>query len=110
MAPNGDQMEDQQRFVDDKDIYDAPPSPTPSADESLSSSINIDALHLSSPLPDPVASFFSNVSTGGFPKPAAKAQPWKSLWDGPQHPSADGKLIVACPKICDYGSNNLGGY
>jgi hypothetical protein len=34
---------------------------------------------------------------------ATKAQPWKALWDGPQKPSEDGKLLVACPKCTDYG-------
>ncbi|PMD63258.1 uncharacterized protein K444DRAFT_610091 [Hyaloscypha bicolor E] len=59
-----------------------------------------------------VTSFFGSVSSGGFPdpQPEKKAQPWKRVWrPGPQAPSEDGKLIVACPKICVYGSNNLGG-
>jgi hypothetical protein len=55
------------------------------------------------PLPEPVASFFSTVSQEGFPRPAEKIQPWRKIWKGPQAPSPDGKLVVACPKRCDYG-------
>ncbi|KAK0118548.1 hypothetical protein ONS95_007436 [Cadophora gregata] len=64
----------------------------------------------STELSEPVASFFSNVTLGGFPEPDTKAQPWKRVWKGPQQPSSDGKILVGCPKICVYGSNVLGGY
>jgi len=62
-------------------------------------------------LPPAVHQFFQSVSPAGFPttKGPKKAQPWKSRWSGPQEPK-DGKLIVACPRICTYGSGNLGGY
>ncbi|PVH79050.1 hypothetical protein DL98DRAFT_589826 [Cadophora sp. DSE1049] len=63
-----------------------------------------------SELPQPVQEFFQAVSHDGFPaSKSAKIQPWKARWAGVQHPSDDGKLIVACPKICTYGSSNLGG-
>jgi hypothetical protein len=58
------------------------------------------------PLDPQVASFFSSVSPGGFPDSQSekKAQPWKRVWrPGPQA-SKDGKLIVACPKICVFGT------
>jgi len=64
----------------------------------------------STELPEHVASFFSTVTLGSFPKPEEKAQPWREVWKGPQKPSPDGKLLVGCPKICVYGSNVLGGY
>lgn len=62
-------------------------------------------------LPPAVHQFFQSVSPAGFPttKGPKKAQPWKSRWNGPQEPK-DGQLIVACPRICTYGSGNLGGY
>jgi hypothetical protein len=50
--------------------------------------------------------FFKSVSEEGYPKTTgktAKAQPWRALWNGPQQPSKDGKLIVACPQTCAYG-------
>jgi len=66
-------------------------------------------------LPLSVQEFFADVSAEGFPQgkragAKARTQPWKKVWDGPQKPSEDGKLLVACPKRCDYGSNGLGGY
>ncbi|KIM96914.1 hypothetical protein OIDMADRAFT_20681 [Oidiodendron maius Zn] len=67
---------------------------------------------LQSPLARAVEDFFKSVSPEGFPLSKgtkAKAQPWRTHWAGPQPPTEDGKLIVACPKICTYGSNNLGG-
>jgi hypothetical protein len=54
-------------------------------------------------LSEPAASFFSSVSSAGFPKPTEKTQPWRSVWKGPQAPLPDGKLLVACPKRCLYG-------
>ncbi|KAH8602773.1 hypothetical protein B0O99DRAFT_604264 [Bisporella sp. PMI_857] len=59
----------------------------------------------SAPVPEmaPVADFFKTVSPEGFPVPTAKAQPWRAHWAGPQEPSKDGTLLVACPKICTYG-------
>lgn len=59
----------------------------------------------STELSEPVASFFSNVTLGGFPEPEKKAQPWKRVWKGPQEPSSDGKILVGCPKICVYGQS-----
>ena len=59
----------------------------------------------STELSEPVASFFSAVTLGGFPEPEKKAQPWKRVWKGPQQPSTDGKILVGCPKICVYGSS-----
>jgi hypothetical protein len=50
--------------------------------------------------------FFKSVSQEGYPESTgktAKVQPWRALWDGPQQPSKDGKLIVACSQICAYG-------
>jgi hypothetical protein len=35
-----------------------------------------------------------------------KVQPWRNIWDGPQPPSKDGKLLVACPKNCQFGRFN----
>lgn len=61
-------------------------------------------------LPKPVVSFFDKVSLGRFPAPTEKkVQPWRDLWHGPTEPTSDGKLLVACPKVLVYGSNNLGG-
>jgi hypothetical protein len=56
------------------------------------------------PLPPQVNLFFSSVPPGVFPTPKSelKAQPWKKLWKEQKGPSADGRLIVACPKICVY--------
>jgi hypothetical protein len=54
------------------------------------------------PLPEPVASFFDTVSGDGFPPDLPKAQPWRDILDGPHHPSPDGKLMIACPKVCLY--------
>ncbi|MCJ1293838.1 hypothetical protein MMC34_005394 [Xylographa carneopallida] len=66
-------------------------------------------------LPPSVREFFADVSAEGYPQgkrrgATARAQPWKNVWEGPKKPSEDGKLLVACPKRCDYGSNGLGGY
>lgn len=60
----------------------------------------------SSQLPVPAEDFFKSVSQEGYPRTSgetAKVQPWRALWDGPQQPSKDGKLIVACPQTCTYG-------
>ena len=52
---------------------------------------------------DAVAQFFVSVPTQGFPtENKQKAQPWRRVWK-PQAPTEDGKLIVACPKICVFG-------
>jgi hypothetical protein len=59
------------------------------------------------PVPESVASFFNNVTLGGFPEPEQKVQPWKRVWKGPQEPATDGKLLVACPKICVYGKQRF---
>ncbi|KAE8450805.1 hypothetical protein EG329_005718 [Mollisiaceae sp. DMI_Dod_QoI] len=64
-------------------------------------------------LPAPVEQFFSSVSQEGFPsakRTKQKAQPWKTIWVGPQQPSEDGKLIVACPKNCKYGVSSYSQY
>lgn len=55
--------------------------------------------------PAPVLDFFQTVSRYGYPdeKEEPKVQPWRAHWEGPQEPK-DGKLIVACPKKCDYGT------
>jgi hypothetical protein len=55
----------------------------------------------------PVVSFFSSVSRDGFPESENKLQPWKRQWTGPQGPSEDGKLIVACPTLVVYGMSIL---
>ncbi|MCJ1378754.1 hypothetical protein MMC17_001853 [Xylographa soralifera] len=65
-------------------------------------------------LPLSVQTFFAAVSADGYPQrkgadAKVKAQPWKRVWQASQ-PSEDGKLLVACPKRCDFGSNGLGGY
>lgn len=87
--------------------------PLQAADDAYSSSAFFDDKPLSTPLPETVASFFSSVSFDAFPKPVNnKTQPWKDVEvvrNGNQNPSRDGKLIVACPRKCAYGSNNLGG-
>lgn len=52
----------------------------------------------------PTNPFFQSVSRQGFPdSKVTKAQPWKKNWAGEQQPTEDGKLIVACPKVCTYG-------
>ena len=59
---------------------------------------------------DLVTEFFKSVSADGYPEGAGmstKAQPWRSIWPGPQRPSEDGKLLVACPKNCVYGKSRL---
>jgi len=59
-----------------------------------------------SQLPAPMQEFFKSVSQEGYPESmgkTARVQPWRALWDGPQQPSKDGKLIVACPQTCAYG-------
>ena len=76
---------------------------------------DIDAVKLSKPelypllgpLPEPVASFFETVSGDGFPPDLPKAQPWRDILDGPHHPSLDGKLMIACPKMCLYGRSSI---
>jgi hypothetical protein len=59
------------------------------------------------PLPEPVASFFDTVSGDGFPPDLPKAQPWRDILDGPHHSSPDGKLMIACPKMCLYGRSSI---
>jgi hypothetical protein len=59
------------------------------------------------PLPEPVASFFSALSSNEFPPDLPKAQPWRDILDGPLPPSPDGKVIIACPKICMYGESTF---
>lgn len=60
-----------------------------------------------SQLPEAVHPFFVSVPTAGFPAPKKqKEQPWRKLWK-PQPPTEDGKLLVACPKICTYGMSLL---
>lgn len=65
-------------------------------------------------LPEEVNHYFQSLSMGCFPEAEGmpeKAQPWKRIWAGPQPPAADGKLLVACPKNCQWGSGSgLGGY
>ena len=77
------------------------------ASQSSSSESSADEdLLTSSQLPIPAEDFFKSVSQEGYPKTTgegAKVQPWRALWDGPQQPSKDGKLIVACPQTCTYG-------
>jgi len=87
-------------------------SPSSSGSESGSATMSEASI---TELPSSVRDFFADVSAEGFPQgkrngATARAQPWKKVWDGPQKPSEDGKLLVACPKRCDYGSNGLGGY
>ncbi|KUJ13806.1 uncharacterized protein LY89DRAFT_784671 [Mollisia scopiformis] len=65
-----------------------------------------DPYPLLSTLPESVASFFSTVSSDGFPPDLPKAQPWRQILAAPLPPQQDGKLIIACPKKCLYGSNN----
>ncbi|RDW59778.1 hypothetical protein BP6252_12865 [Coleophoma cylindrospora] len=74
-----------------------------------------ESLHESCRAPPPavvVAKFFDSVNADVYQKPKEnkeKTQPWKSLDIAPPRPSADGRLVIAVPKICTYGSNNLGG-
>jgi len=62
---------------------------------------------------DPHESFFKHVSKDGYPQrdltAAPRVQPWKRVWSGPQV-SEDGRLLIACPRRIDYGTNNIGGY
>jgi hypothetical protein len=54
--------------------------------------------------------FFKSIRMGCFPAAAevnAKTQPWKGIWTGPKQASAGGKMLVACPKNCAYGSFTL---
>jgi hypothetical protein len=63
-----------------------------------------------SQLPAPMQEFFNSVSQEGYPESMGKTtrvQPWRALWDGPQQPSKDGKLIVACPQTCAYGRHSF---
>jgi hypothetical protein len=55
----------------------------------------------------PADDFFKSVRMGCFPTTDAKAQPWKNIWTGPTPPSADGELLVACPKNCLWGRFNF---
>jgi hypothetical protein len=58
-------------------------------------------------LPLAVKEFLNQVSSAGFPSKKstkAKAQPWRDYWSGPEEGASDGNLIVACPKICTYGT------
>jgi hypothetical protein len=57
-------------------------------------------------LPESTAVFFQSVSAQGYPQPVQKAQPWRGVWI-PQPSSTDGKLLVACPRNCDYGMHDL---
>ncbi|KAH9205994.1 hypothetical protein DL95DRAFT_416956 [Leptodontidium sp. 2 PMI_412] len=63
-------------------------------------------------LPEAVKQYFQSVSPDGLPQGnSTKAQPWKALFTEEElkkKPTEDGKNIVACPKMCIYGSNVLG--
>lgn len=55
----------------------------------------------------PDLDFFKHVSPDGYPEQEAipaKSQPWRKVWDGPRV-SKDGRLLIACPKGCDWGKN-----
>jgi len=88
------------------DIYVDKPS-SPSSSTSTSSR---EGSPVEEELSEQAALFFKSVSPQGFPntKSDLKAQPWRKLRIEPEL-SPDGRVIVACPKICVYGSNNLGG-
>ncbi len=54
----------------------------------------------------PEEDFFKSIRMGCFPNAEAvdkKAQPWKDIWTSPTPPSAEGEMLVACPKNCVYG-------
>ncbi len=61
-------------------------------------------------LPGRVRDFFAHVTAKVYPGAGQKTQPWKNVWKGPQKPSEDGKLIVTCPKRCDFGINYINYY
>jgi len=65
-------------------------------------------------MPESVNEFFQSVRMNCFPEAEGmniKVQPWRRFWGGPQPPAADGKLLVACPKNCLWGSGQgLGGF
>jgi hypothetical protein len=57
-------------------------------------------------LPASVNGFFQSLKMNCFPEAegmTTKAQPWRQIRAGPQQPSKDGKLLVACPKNCQFG-------
>ena len=69
-----------------------------------------------SPLPQGKASvsttstFFSAVSTQGFPAPKQTGQKWKDLLPQPDSKKAeetDNKMVVQCSQRHDYGKNSL---
>ena len=69
-----------------------------------------------SPLPQDKASvsttstFFSTVSTQGFPAPKQTGQKWKDLLPQPDSKKAeetDNKMVVQCSQRHDYGKNSL---
>jgi hypothetical protein len=69
-------------------------------------STNSDSDSTADHLPDSVNAFFQSVRMNCFPEAEGmdtKAQPWRRIWAGPQPPSTDGKLLVACPKNCLWG-------
>ncbi|MCJ1250537.1 hypothetical protein MMC30_007765 [Trapelia coarctata] len=53
----------------------------------------------------PAEDFFASVAADCYPQSrgTGKVQPWRKVWEGPQQ-SSDGKLLVACPKRCDFGT------
>ncbi len=61
-------------------------------------------------LPDTVSfDFFQQVKPDGYPEQEAtpaRSQPWRVHWNGPQL-SEDGRLLIACPKRCDWGKTTL---
>ncbi|CZR55429.1 uncharacterized protein PAC_05317 [Phialocephala subalpina] len=89
-----------------KDYLNKPPSTSSSTSVSSREGSPVDEA-----FPKQAASFFDSVSPEGFPKPKShlKTQPWRSLLEDLQPRSSNGRAIVACPKKCVYGSNNLGG-
>ena len=106
----------QRRYRSDK--YDTPTpfipcttansSATQASSRSISPELASSSLPISQ-LPESVKQFFMSVPTDGFPTPKKqKSQPWKKVWKGPQEPTDDGKLLVACPSICTYGMSLLG--
>jgi len=105
-------FEDHSQLKEYSDIYAArtaeiqPASPTANVQPISTLAADSHTLRVS----QSTANFFQSVSSRGFPQRDQKAQPWRRIWK-PQLPSPDGKLIVSCPKNCDYGSSaGLGGY
>ncbi|PMD58308.1 uncharacterized protein K444DRAFT_614562 [Hyaloscypha bicolor E] len=109
MAPMSPELPPQEASCSSRAVSPETLSQRQASSRSVSPELASSSLPISQ-LPESVKQFFMSVPTDGFPTPKKqKSQPWKKVWKGPQEPTDDGKLLVACPSICTYGSNNLGG-